>query len=260
MAHGFSNRVWADTATTGTGNVTVGSAKPAHCTPGQAGTQDGDERTWLLEEGNDFEIFRGAYTASGSVVTRGTVLLSLIAGSVSTSVRMDLQGSATIREVAAGEDLISKVNAGAFGLSFLAAALVADAWTLLDASAPASAAFRRGNILGTVSQSGGVPTGAILERGNNANGYYFRFANGLQVCTHFANVNSATGGALGWTFPAPFAASPHVAMNMEIGAGSDAKNFNAQMTYQGISGSGATLTYTTASTVTGHLIAIGRWF
>lgn len=109
MAHGFSNRVWADTATTGTGDVTVGSAKPAHCTPAQAGTQDGDERTWLLEEGNDFEIFRGAYTASGSVVTRGTVLLSQIAGSTGAT-RMTLAGSATIREVVAAEDLLSIVD------------------------------------------------------------------------------------------------------------------------------------------------------
>ena len=43
-------------------------------------------------------------------------------------------------------------------------------------------AFRRGNILGNVSQSGGVPTGAIIERGSNANGEYVRFADGTQIC------------------------------------------------------------------------------
>lgn len=37
-------------------------------------------------------------------------------------------------------------------------------------------------ILGTVSQSGGVPTGAIIERGSNANGEYVRFADGTQIC------------------------------------------------------------------------------
>lgn len=31
-------------------------------------------------------------------------------------------------------------------------------------------------IAGTVSQSGGVPTGAIIERGSNANGEYVRYA------------------------------------------------------------------------------------
>jgi hypothetical protein len=43
-------------------------------------------------------------------------------------------------------------------------------------------AFRRGNVLGTVSQSSGVPTGAIIERGSNANGEYVRFADGTQIC------------------------------------------------------------------------------
>ncbi len=43
--------------------------------------------------------------------------------------------------------------------------------------------FHTGNILGTVSQSAGVPTGAIIERGSNANGEYSRFADGTQICT-----------------------------------------------------------------------------
>nr|WP_321525994.1 DUF2793 domain-containing protein [uncultured Cohaesibacter sp.] len=40
------------------------------------------------------------------------------------------------------------------------------------------------NILGTVAQSSGVPTGAIIERGSNANGEYVRFADGTQICTN----------------------------------------------------------------------------
>jgi hypothetical protein len=42
--------------------------------------------------------------------------------------------------------------------------------------------YHTGNILGTVSQSGGVPTGAIIERGSNANGEYVRYADGTQIC------------------------------------------------------------------------------
>ena len=37
-------------------------------------------------------------------------------------------------------------------------------------------------ILGTVSQSGGVPTGAVIERGSNANGEYVKFADGTMIC------------------------------------------------------------------------------
>lgn len=52
----------------------------------------------------------------------------------------------------------------------------------VSATLAADKAFRRGNILGTVSQSGGVPTGAIVERGSNGNGSYVRFADGTQIC------------------------------------------------------------------------------
>lgn len=43
--------------------------------------------------------------------------------------------------------------------------------------------FHNQNILGTVSQTDGVPTGAIIERGENANGEYVKFAGGLLICT-----------------------------------------------------------------------------
>ena len=80
-------------------------------------------------------------------------------------------------------------------------------------------AFRRGNILGTVSQSGGVPTGAIIERGSNANGEYVRFADGTQICWLVVEetlaVTDAYGaskyGSRGWVFPAGFSAQPAIA-------------------------------------------------
>ena len=37
-------------------------------------------------------------------------------------------------------------------------------------------------ILGTVSQVGGVPTGAVIESGSNANGRYIKFADGTMIC------------------------------------------------------------------------------
>ena len=44
-------------------------------------------------------------------------------------------------------------------------------------------------VVGTVSEDGsGSPTGAVIERGSNANGDYIRFADGTQICT---NDNSA---------------------------------------------------------------------
>ena len=53
---------------------------------------------------------------------------------------------------------------------------------LTDAENNPAKLFRRDNILGTVSQSGGVPTGAIIERGSNANGEFVKFADGTLIC------------------------------------------------------------------------------
>lgn len=64
------------------------------------------------------------------------------------------------------------------------------------------------DILGSVSQSSGIPTGAILERGSNANGEFIRLADGTQICwgitsmTH--NGASLAPTSAGITFPAAF--------------------------------------------------------
>lgn len=76
-----------------------------------------------------------------------------------------------------------------------------------------------GNLLGSVSQSGAVPTGAVLERGSNADGEYLKLADGTLICTSPAFVGDATtpiGGlfrwAAGqtWSFPEAFFTAPHV--------------------------------------------------
>ena len=53
--------------------------------------------------------------------------------------------------------------------------------TSANAAADAIGAFRRGTLLGTVSQSAGVPTGAVVEFGSNAAGDYVRWADGTQI-------------------------------------------------------------------------------
>lgn len=80
--------------------------------------------------------------------------------------------------------------------------------------------FHQGNIVGTVSQSGGTPTGAVVEKGSNSNGYYVRFADGTQICWQEVTyttvaINAAYGslylGGSTWTFPASFSSAPAVA-------------------------------------------------
>ena len=69
------------------------------------------------------------------------------------------------------------------------------------------------DMVGTVAQSAGVPTGAIIERGSNANGEYVRFADGTQICrlTEAVFTYSTTASlAFSWSFPAAFSAAPSV--------------------------------------------------
>lgn len=68
--------------------------------------------------------------------------------------------------------------------------------------------FGQGNVLGSVSQSAGTPTGALIEKGSNANGYYRRFACGLQHCWHTLTLSTSAGTT--WIFPAAFYEAPHV--------------------------------------------------
>lgn len=69
--------------------------------------------------------------------------------------------------------------------------------------------YKKRNILGAVSQSGGVPTGGVIERGSNVNGEYTKFADGSMVCT-IATGALDTGVVGGHTIPLPamFASSP----------------------------------------------------
>lgn len=75
--------------------------------------------------------------------------------------------------------------------------------------------FHAQNVLGAVTMSGGLPTNALMEAGSNANGIYFRFANGIQICTFERVENGITipegsvyvSGTAGWTFPAGFTSS-----------------------------------------------------
>lgn len=74
------------------------------------------------------------------------------------------------------------------------------------------------DIIGTVSQSGGVPTGAIIETGSNANGTYTKYADGTMICNGAISITltitTATGslyvstGAASITYPATFIATP----------------------------------------------------
>lgn len=88
--------------------------------------------------------------------------------------------------------------------------------------------FYRGNIVGLVSQTGGIPTGSIIQSGSNANGNFVRYADGTQECWVDISFNSAINAVDGvlylsppvaaWTFPASFVGSVSV-VSQSTGSG-----------------------------------------
>ena len=101
----FGNRIKVNTATTGTGTLTLGAASSnAFCTFAEAGIANAATVTYCIEEGTDFEIGTGVYTTSGTTLTRASVLISKIAGTAGTT-KMTLAGAATVRVILAAEDI-----------------------------------------------------------------------------------------------------------------------------------------------------------
>ena len=213
-----------------------------------------------------------------------------LAGDTRFSVKVSADGSAWQEALAIdpGTQSVSLAPAGVERLRLDDAGMALDvplSGTAVQASATdttagrlalAQHAYGPGNLLGTVAQAAGIPTGAVIERGANVNGQYVRFADGTQVCwNEFKETNLAVTSAYGSlyrsgtitapTFPAAFATAGGL---VTMFRGSFATNIDGWLVANG--------TPTTTALTTGalramsavsrtsdflwHYVAIGRWF
>jgi hypothetical protein len=327
MALVVKDRVQVSSSTTGTGTLTLGVALGGFQDFSVIG--DGNTTYYAITNNGNWEVGIGTYTASGTTLSRDTVLESSNSGnkinlsgtsavfctypaerSLSTdaigvtvqaydadttkndvantftanqviSVTDNTNAALRITQAGTGNALVVEDEAnpdsspfvidanGNVGIGTSSPSVKLDVNGTVDATnltRGGSQVYSRNNILGTVSQSSGVPTGAIIESGSNANGDYVKYADGTMICFE-TKASSAPNVAFGsifqsndltWTFPAAF---------INDGYG-QAINPTGSNTIWGtaISTSSTVMNFkiwratTSASTYGVSLLAVGRWF
>jgi len=123
--------------------------------------------------------------------------------------------------------------------------------------------FHTRNILNNVSQASGIPTGGLIERGDNANGEYVRFADGTQICTRIVVHDNTSTEPVDYSFPAAFVGSnPSASISLSDSV------FNTRVTdFLNTAVAAANSVWRVRADVVGFhsntsyiLTAIGRWF
>jgi len=102
------NRAKMTTSTTGTGTLTLGTASDGFQSFADAGITDGQTVRYTIEDGSEFEIGSGTYTASGTTLTRS------VDESSNADAPLNLTGDATVFVVASSLDIQQPPSEGAF--------------------------------------------------------------------------------------------------------------------------------------------------
>lgn len=130
-----------------------------------------------------------------------------------TKLQNDGNGYGSLREFADGDTVpIAQGGTGAATAAGARTSLGLGSAAVRSALGSTGALYSRDSILGAVSQSSGVPTGAVIQRGSNANGEFVRIADGTQVCYAAISLQYSANNLLSamWNYPAGFSGAPVV--------------------------------------------------
>ncbi len=130
--------------------------------------------------------------------------------------------------------------------------------------------FSPGNLLGTVTESAGVPTGAVMESGTTSEGTYVRYADGTQICwtarTYTdVDITVPSGGVyrselFSVVFPMAFATPPSVTLNgSRLDGAWDVWAVTSAVTATQFNGLHLKMTSDVSQSRSVSYIAIGHW-
>jgi hypothetical protein len=222
-----------------------------------------NRESFTATEGQTVFTLTSGYDANfADVYLNGVKLVNGVDVDVTSGVSFTLTTGAT-----AGDN-VDFIGYGAFVLADHYTKAEADAKDALKVNLSDETYYQQDNILGTVSQSGGVPTGAIIERGSNANGEYVKYADGTLICTangtQIVDMNVSLDGvyfrdSISFTFPVVFSSLPVVSYACSSYGRllREAKNAHsvASSSFYPI-----TNTSRTGVSINWTSLAIGRWF
>jgi len=134
--------------------------------------------------------------------------------------------------------------------------------------------YGRDSILGTVSETAGVPTGAVIERGGNSDGLYTKYADGTINCwdLDFSLDTFITPDIRNtWTFPEEFIYTPTCFGAMTRSVASSTSLDDGDISYLRLANVSSTdvvvllepasgSTFSSGDSIVVNVMAQGRWF
>ena len=134
--------------------------------------------------------------------------------------------------------------------------------------------YGRDSILGTVSETAGVPTGAIIERGGNSDGVYIKYADGTINCwdmDFLLDTFTTPDIRNTWTFPEEFISSPTCFGAMTRSVAASTSLDDGDISYLRLANASSTdvtallepasgSTFSSGDSIAVNVMAQGRWF